>query len=307
MSVVTKIGRHLRKYYVLHLMALPAVVAVLVFSYAPKFGAIVAFQDINFSKGFFGSPFIGFKNFEFLFKTTDAWIITRNTVLYNIVFILLNTSLAVLLAIILNEVRSKRLAKSLQTVYMMPHFLSITAVSMMVLAFLSTTSGAVNQLWETMGLERRNWYTTRSVWPGILIFVNSWKNVGYSSIIYLASIAGISQEYYEAAMIDGATRPQQAFYITLPHLRAILTIMLIRSIGGIFYGDFGLFFSVPQDSGVLYPVTNVIDTYIFRALKSMGNFGMSSAAAFYQSVVGFFLMILANTIVRKISPEYALF
>ncbi|NLM78448.1 MAG: sugar ABC transporter permease, partial [Ruminococcaceae bacterium] len=214
MSVVTKIGRHLRKYYVLHLMALPAVVAVLVFSYAPKYGAIVAFQDINFSKGFFGSPFIGFKNFEFLFKTTDAWIITRNTVLYNIVFILLNTSLAVLLAIILNEVRSKRLAKSLQTDYMMPHFLSITAVSMMVLAFLSTASGAVSQVWETIGRERRNWYTTRSVWPGTLIFVNSWKNVGYSSIIYLASIAGISQEYYEAAMIDGATRPQQAFYIT---------------------------------------------------------------------------------------------
>ncbi len=307
MNKVKKIARHLREFYVLHLMALPAVIAVLVFSYAPKFGAIVAFQDINFAKGIFGSKFIGFKNFEFLFKTTDAWIITRNTVGYNIVFILLNTTLAVILAMVLNEVRSKHLAKSLQTIYMMPHFLSATAVSMMVFAFLSTTNGMVNQIWQSIGWERRNWYTTRNAWPGILIFVSAWKTVGYSSIIYLASITSISQEYYEAAMIDGASRPQQAFYITLPHLRAILTIMLIRSIGGIFYGDFGLFFSVPQDSGVLYPVTNVIDTYIFRALKSMGNFGMSSAAAFYQSVVGFFLMILANSIVRKISPEYALF
>ncbi len=302
-----KLGKHIRDYWVLHLMALPGVVALLVFSYAPKFGALVAFQKFNYKKGFFGSPLIGFKNFEFLFKTTDAWVITRNTVAYNLVFIVLNTSLAVILAIFLNEVRSRKLAKYIQTVYMMPHFLSATAVAMLVFCFLSDTHGILNNVLRSMGKDVHHWYMEREPWPIFLVIVSAWKSVGYSSIVYLATITGISAELYEAAMIDGASRPQQAWYITIPQLRAILTIMLIRSIGGIFHGDFGLFYSVPKDSGALYPVTNVIDTYIYRSLKEQVNYGMSSAAALYQSVVGFILMIGSNAIVRKISPEFALF
>ena len=302
-----KLKKHIRDYWALHLMALPGVAALLVFSYWPKFGVIMACQKFNFKKGFLGSTFIGLKNFEFLFKTTDAWIITRNTVCYNAVMIVLNTTLAVILAMILNEVKSKRLAKYIQTIYMMPHFLSATAVSMVLFCFLSDTNGIVNSMIRSMGGETRNWYMTKSIWPATLVGVSAWKNIGYSSIVYLATITGISQEYYEAAMIDGATRPQQALYITLPQLRPILTIMLIQSIGGIFYGDFGLFYSVPRDSGALYPVTNVIDTYIFRALKEQVNYGMSSAAALYQSVVGFLLMVVSNGIVRKVSPEYAMF
>ena len=302
-----KVAKHIRDYWVLHLMALPGVVALLVFSYAPKFGALVAFQKFNYKKGFFGSEFIGLKNFEFLFTTNDAWVITRNTVLYNLVFIVLGMTLAVILAMLLNEIRSKRLAKYIQTVYMMPHFLSATAVSMLVFCFLSDTSGILNNLLKALGQPTKSWYMERGPWPFFLVIINLWKGVGYSSIVYLASITGISQEYYEAAMIDGATRPQQARYITLPQLRPILTIMLIQSIGGIFHGDFGLFYSVPRNSGVLFPVTNVIDTYIYRSLKEASNYGMSSAAAFYQSIVGFFLMVGSNAIVRKISPEYALF
>ena len=302
-----KLAKHMRDYWVLHLMALPAVAVVFMFSYLPKFGVIVAFQKFNYRKGIFGSQFIGLKNFEFLFKTTDAWVITRNTVAYNVVFILLNTTLAVILAMILNEVRSRRLSKYIQTIYMMPHFLSATAVSMIVFTFLSPTNGVVNNIMKALGNEPGNWYQVRDIWPGTLIFVKAWMGVGYSSIVYLATITGISTEYYEAAMIDGATRVQQARYITLPHLEPILIIMLIQNIGSIFHGDFGLFYSVPRDSGVLYPVTNVIDTYIFRALKDEVNYGMSSAAAFYQSIVGFILLMTSNAIVRKVSPDYALF
>ena len=302
-----KVAKHIRDYWALHVMALPGVIAVFIFSYLPKFGVIVAFQRFNYKKGFFGSKFVGLDNFKFLFQTTDAWIITRNTVCYNAVMILLNTTLAVILAMILNEVKSKKLAKYIQTVYMMPHFLSATAVSMILFCFLADTNGLVNSLYRSLGWETRNWYMTKSIWPVTLVLVSSWMHVGYSSIIYLATITGISPEYYEAAMIDGANRIQQARYITLPHLRAILTIMLIRSIGSIFYGDFGLFYSVPRDSGSLFSVTNVIDTYIFRALKNEANYGMSSAAALYQSVVGFVLMIGANAVVTKISPEYAMF
>ncbi len=302
-----KLRKHIRDYWALHLMGLPGVVALLVFSYWPKFGMIMAFQKFNYKKGFFGSQFIGLKNFEFLFKTTDAWIITRNTICYNAVMIVLNTALAIFLALVLNEVKSGKLAKYIQTIYMMPHFLSATAVSMLVFCFLSDTNGIVNAIIRQVGGETHNWYMKTSIWPGVLVGVSAWKNVGYSSIVYLATITGISPEYYEAAMIDGANRPQQALHITIPLIRPMLTIMLIQAIGGIFYGDFGLFYSVPRDSGALYSVTNVIDTYIYRALKDQVNYGMSSATSLYQSVVGFILMIASNGVVRKISPEYAMF
>lgn len=292
----------------LHFMALPVVVYLLVFCYTPMLGLVMAFQDLNISRGVFSSPFVGFRNFEFLFSSTDAFIITRNTVCYNLVFIAVNISLAVIMSLMLNELRCKRYGKVLQTVYMLPYFLSITVVAIIVEAFLARTHGLVNETIRFFGgAGKTNWYMKRSFWPPFLVFVNAWKGVGYSTVLYLAVISGISTEYYEAAVLDGATRWQQARYITLPHLRFVVSISLIMAMGGIFRGDFGLFYTVTKDTGKLYPVTDVIDTYIYRGLTTMSNVGMSTAAGLYQSVVGFFLVLLCNRVVSKIDPDSAMF
>jgi putative aldouronate transport system permease protein len=288
-------------------MCLPTVICLLIFSYAPMLGLIMAFQDLNISKGILGSPFVGFKNFEFLFATEDAWRITRNTVGYNAIFIILNMLLAVTIAILLSLIISKRLAKLLQTIYIMPHFLSMTVVAIIVFSFLSPTNGYVNKVLSSLGYKTHNWYFEAKYWPFILIFVNAWKHVGYSAVVYTASISGISNELYEAAILDGASHVQQVRYITLPHLRSMITIMLILNIGNMFRGDFGLFYTVTQDSGMLYSVTDVIDTYIYRALITLNNTGMATAAGLYQSVVGLILILVSNKIVTKVEPDNALF
>lgn len=305
--LIQRVGHHLSQYWMLHLMALPGILYLLIFCYAPMFGLVMAFQNFNVSKGFFGSPFVGFKNFEFLFATRDAWTITRNTVCYNVVFILLNVVLAMTLAVLLNELYSKRLAKTLQTLLIMPNFLSMAVVAIIVYAFLSQRDGYLNRILQSMGHTGRNWYTYRPFWPGLLVLVNAWKSVGYSAVVYLASISGIPEEYYEAAVLDGASKWQQVRYVTIPHLRQIMTILLILNIGSIFRGDFGLFYTVTQNNGMLYPVTDVIDTYIYRALTTLNNTGMSTAAGLYQSVVGFILVLVSNQIIRRVDPESALF
>ncbi len=307
MSFFQGAKKAIKQYYVLYLMALPAIAALLVFAYTPMLGLVMAFQEMNLTKGIFGSPFVGLRNFEFLFSTTDAWIITRNTIAYNSVFIVLNMFLAVVLSLLLNELRSKRLAKTLQTIFIMPHFLSMTVVAIIVFSLLSANNGFLNNVLKFFGEPRRNWYMEVSAWPFILIIVNAWKTVGYSAVVYLASISGISEEYYEAAVLDGANRFQQALYITIPHLKAMMTILLILNVGNIFRGDFGLFYTVPQNTGILYPVTDVIDTYIYRGLMTLNNVGMSTAAGLYQSVVGFVLVLLTNKIVSRVSPENAMF
>ena len=292
----------------LHLMALPVLLFLLVFCYAPMAGLVMAFQNLNIAKGIFGSPFVGLKNFEFLFSTTDAWVITRNTVLYNLAFIIVNMALAIVLSLLLSELRSGRYAKTLQTVYMLPHFLSVTVIAIIVNGFLSRNYGLVNQVAKLLGQAgKTDWYKRRDFWPPFLVFVNAWRGVGYSTVLYLAVISGISDEYYEAAVLDGATKLQQALYITLPHLRFVISISLIMAMGGIFRGDFGLFYTVTQDSGPLYPVTDVIDTYIYRGLMYMSNVGMSTAAGLYQSVVGFVLVLITNAVVRRIDPDTAMF
>lgn len=302
-----KIKKEIKTNYMLYIMSLPAVLSLLIFKYAPMGGLVMAFQDLDLRKGLFSSPWVGFKNFEFLFFTTDAWRITRNTVGYNVIFILLGTTLSILLAVLLNEVLSKRLAKTLQTIFIMPNFLSFPVVSIIVFAFLSGESGYLNKVLETFGYEGQNWYLVREPWPLILVIVNVWKHVGYSAVVYLAAIAGIPTEYFEAATLDGATRRQQIWHIILPHLKPMISILLIMSIGGIFRGDFGLFFTVTQDSGRLYPVTDVLDTYIYRAMTTLNNPGMATAAGLYQSVVSFICVILANKIVSKIEPDNAMF
>ena len=292
----------------LYIMAAPTLLFLVIFCYIPMVGIVIAFQNFNVTKGIFGSDFVGFQNFEFLFSTTDAFVITRNTILYNVVFILVNLVISVGLALMLNEIYSRRAAKLLQTVYMMPYFLSWAVVAILATAFLDRSNGFVNQVIRMAGGEGLiNWYQRPEIWPGLLIFVNAWKGVGYQTVLYLAVISGISQEYYEAAVLDGASRLQQAHYITIPHLRFVITISLIMSVGNIFRGDFGLFYTVHNNSGALYSVTDVIDTYIYRGLTNMGNLGMSTAAGLYQSVVGFILILIVNQVVRKLDPDSAMF
>lgn len=298
-----KLGQHLQKNWQRYLMISPAVIAVFFFGYLPLTGLVMAFQRQNFGKGIFNGEWIGFKNFEFLFRTTDAWVITRNTVLYNVVFIILGLFLSVSLALIMNELRWKRYAKTLQTIYIMPYFLSMVVVGTITFAFLKAENGFVNSLF---GIKVQ-WYQEKKIWPFLLTFIKMYCIVGFDSIIYMAVISGISSEYYESACLDGATKWQQIRHITLPQLRPIICINLIRAVGGMFYSDFGLFYNVPQNTGALFSVTDTLDTYIYRGLASLNNAGMSTAAGLYQSVVGLILVLVANKIISKIYPDGAMF
>ena len=292
----------------LYIMALPTVIFLLMFCYAPMFGLVMAFKDFKVNLGIFGSKWNGLANFRFLFATTDAWTITRNTVCYNLVFMCVNTILAVIMALMLSELTNRRLAKTLQTIYMLPYFLSWTVVAIVLSAFIDREFGLVNKLIQaTGGKGKTDWYKQKELWPPLLVFIHAWKGVGYNTVLYLAVISGISHDYYEAAVLDGATKFQQARYITLPHLRFVISISLIMAMGSIFRGDFGLFYSVTKNSGKLYPVTDVIDTYIYRGLINLGNVGMTTAAGLYQSVVGFLMILGANWVVTKIDPESAMF
>lgn len=291
----------------LTLMALPALVVIILFRYLPLAGLLLAFKRFNVRQGIFGSEWVGFNNFKFLFQTSDAWVITRNTILYNGLFILLDVILAVSIAIGLNELLNKRRAKIYQTVFMAPYFLSWVVVSFMAYSLFSVDNGFFNHILGLLGLPEVNWYSESGKWPVILTFFQIWKTVGYSTVMYLSALTAISNDYYEAAIIDGATKWQQIKNITIPCLKPMMIVLVILAIGRIFYADFGLFYQLPRDSGPLYPATQVIDTYVYRALKETGNVGMASAAGLYQSIVGFILVVGANLAVRKIEPDSALF
>lgn len=292
----------------LYVMAAPTIIFLIIFCYIPMAGLVMAFQEFNIQAGVLNSPFVGFRNFEYLFTSSDAWVITRNTICYNVVFLLVNTSLAVIMALLLSELRSRRTAKVLQTIYMLPYFLSWTVVAIVLQAFLDRQNGLVNKIIQALGGSgRTDWYKQREIWPVLLVGLNAWKGVGYSTVLYLAVISGISHDYYEAAVLDGATKFQQARYITVPHLRMVLCISIILAMGSVFRADFGLFYSVTRDSGRLYPVTDVIDTYIYRGLTQLSNVGMSTAAGLYQSLVGLVMVVITNKIVTKIDPDSAMF
>ena len=300
--------KKIMKYRALILMALPGLLYLFINNYLPMFGIVIAFKDINFAKGIMGSDWIGFKNFEYLFKTKDAYVITRNTLLYNIVFIVLNTTIAFALAIMLNEIRKRFLSRTYQTLILLPYLISMVIVGYLVLGFLDVENGFMNKtLLPMLGMEPISWYSETKYWPWILTIVNVWKGVGNLCIIYLAAIIGIDQEYYEAATIDGANRWQQVVRITFPLVLPVITIMTLLAIGRIFYSDFGLFYQVPLNTGSLMPVTNTIDTYVYRALINLGDIGMSSAAGLYQALVGFILVIVSNAVVRKFNKDNALF
>lgn len=300
--------RGLKKYTPLYIMMLPGLAYLVINNYLPLFGLSIAFKDVNYRKGIWNSDWVGFKNFEYLFKTQDAWMITRNTILYNAAFIILGLIVSIGTAVLLNEIKNKFLARFYQSVIILPYLISIIIVSYLVYAMFSVNTGLVNHtILPALGLDPISWYSEPKYWPFILTFVHIWKAAGYSCIVYLAAIIGIDPEYYEAAKLDGATKWMQIRKITLPMIMPVIMILTLLSIGRIFYSDFGLFYQVPMNSGALYSTTNVIDTYVFRGLMQLGDIGMSSAAGFYQSLVGFVLVLVSNFIVRKIDKDNALF
>ncbi len=303
-AVRTRIKRNIP----LYLMFLPGAIYLIVNNYIPMGGLIIAFKQVNWNKGIFKSDWVGLSNFEYLFKTKEAWTITRNTLAYNAAFIILGTVIAIAVAILLNEIRSKKLKKLYQTVILLPYLISMVVVSYLVYALLSSENGFINlSILRPLGKEEISWYTEPKYWPVILTVVHIWKSFGYNCILYYAVLVGIDRGYYEAAAIDGAGRWQQIWKITMPELVPTIIVLTLMSIGKIFYSDFGLFYQVPMDSGPLYDVTNTIDTYVYRGLIRLNNIGMSSAAGFYQSIVGFILVLAANFTVRKVDEENALF
>lgn len=291
-----------------YIMALPGIIYMICNNYMPMAGIIIAFKNLNFRKGIFGSDWCGFDNFKFLFASKDAWSITRNTLLYNIFFIIIGTAVSVAVAIFLNEVRSKRASKAYQSLILLPYLMSWVIVSYLAYALLSSDTGLINNsILKPLGKAAISWYNTPSYWPVILTIVYLWKMVGYAMIIYYSSIVGISQDYYEAATLDGATKWKQIKHITLPLLKPTIITMFVLNIGRVFYSDFGLFYQIPRNSGTLYGVTRTIDVYVYNALMKSSDFGMSSAASVYQSIVGFVFIMAANTLIRKVSKENALF
>ena len=305
-SLNTSLKRLLR-YRMLFLMMVPGLAYLLINNYLPMFGVIIAFKDINYTVGILESEWVGFKNFEFLFQNRSAWIITRNTILYNLAFIIINTVLAIGVAILLNEVKHRFFSRFYQGVLLVPFLISMVIVAYITLAFLDVENGFINFNLQMFGLEPISWYYESKYWPYILPIVNMWKSVGYGTVLFLAAIIGVDDEYYEAAVLDGANKWQQIKHITIPLIMPTITIITILNIGRIFYSDFGLFYQVPLNSGPLQPTTDVIDTFVYRGLMTLGDIGMSSAAGLYQSVVGFILVLVTNYIVRKKDKDQALF
>lgn len=291
------------------LMALPGFVLIVMFAYVPMFGLVVAFKKFNYADGILGSPWVGFDNFKFLFSSADTtWRMIRNTVGYYLVFTVLGTIANVALAIGLNECRRKYFAKVSQTLMILPTFISWIAVTFIVKALLDGQNGMINHILLSLGQDPIQWYTQPQYWPVILTIVNLWKNTGYGSVLYLSALAGMDQELFEAAELDGATKWQQIRYITLPMLTSMVSIMTLMSLGGIMTSNTGLFYQVTKNIGALYPTTQTIDAYVMNALMSGGsNFGMTSAVTFFQSVVGCVMVVGVNLIVRRIEPDNALF
>ena len=300
--------RKIAGYWPLYLMMLPGFLYVVINNYIPMAGIVIAFKRYNALQGIWKSPFCGFKNFEFLFRTSDAWLITRNTILYNLAFIVLETVLAIAVAILLSEIQSKAAKQLYQTVLLIPFLISMVVVSFLAFAFLSSANGFLNKsVLPLFGMGPIDWYNQPKYWPFILVFIGLWKSLGYNTILYYATICGIDRSLYEAAIVDGANRWKQVWHVTIPCLKSTIIILTLMSIGNIFRSDFGLFYQVPMNSGPLQNVTNTIDTYVFRGLMQTNNIGMSSAAGVYQSVVGFVLVLTANLVVNRLDSDSALF
>ena len=296
----------LRQNWALLTLSLPGMISMFLFAYLPMFGIFIAFKDINYTKGLLRSDWIGLKNFQFFFRSQDAFRITRNTLLYNSAFIIIGIALAVFLAMMMYEL-SARFIKLFQTVLFVPYFLSWVVVGYIAYIFLNPTAGLVNKLLGALGFTKPSWYIEKGVWPFFIMFFYLWKNLGYNAIIFYTGLMSVDSSMFEAAAIDGANRWQLRVHVLLPMLRPLISIIAMLAVGRIMYADFGLFYFIPRDTGMLYEVTDVIDTYVYRSLRVSPELGMSSAAALYQSVVGCLLVVFVNSLLRRFSPEDSLF
>lgn len=292
----------------IYIMMLPGILYLLINNYLPMFGIVIAFKHLDFRKGIFQSPWAGLENFRFLFASGDAWRMVRNTLGYNILFIILGIVLGIAVAILMNEITSHKALKAYQTLILIPNLMSFVIINYLVYSFLAPDTGLVNNsILKALGIQPISWYTNAKYWPVILTIVNTWQSLGFTTIIYYSSIIGISTDYYEAATLDGATKWQQIRQITLPLLKPTVIILFILNVGRIFNSNFGLFYQVPRNQGMLYSTTRTIDVYVFNALMKSNDYAMSSAASVFQSVVGAITLIVANTIVRKVQPDDSLF
>ena len=280
---------------------------VFVFCYIPMGGIVIAFKEYRYDQGIFGSRWVGLNNFKFFFESNEFFRITWNTLYMNFLFILVGITCAVIVAVLLFEIKSKMKVKVFHTLLITPYFMSWVLASYMVYAFLNPAYGMVNQFLAKLGMKGIEFYSESEIWPIILLVVFVWKNVGMDSVLYYATLMGLDESLFEAAYLDGANEFQKARYITIPSLIPVITLLTIMKIGGIFRADFGLFYQIPRNVGTLYKTTDVIDTYIFRNLRTLGNVGMSSAVGLLQSVVGFVLILVTNKVSKKIDPDGGLF
>lgn len=292
---------------VLLLMCLPAVVFFIVFNYCPLPGVYIAFTNYNFREGIFGSPFVGLKNFEFLIQSGELWKLTRNTLLYNVVFIVLGNVVQITLAVMLNEVRNKYFKKVSQTLMFLPYFISVVLIGAIAFNILNYDTGALNTLIRETGGDPIKIYSMAGIWPFIIIFCQMWQQTGYGSVVYFAAICGIDSGMMEAAEVDGATSWQRIRYIILPSLKPTFIILLLFALGGIMKGNFGLFWNMVGNNSQLFQSTDIIETFVYRTMTTQNNFATSSAVGLYQSIFGFALVMFSNWLVKRIDPDYALF
>lgn len=297
----------IRKNKMLYLLTLPGILLIFVFAYLPMAGIVIAFQDFNPVKGITGSEFVGLKNFRFFVESGETLRIIANTLFLNVLFIGSGAIAGVAIAVMLSELGGRWFKRIIQTIVTLPHFLSWTVIAMLVTALLSTENGVVNKVLQGAGIEPVSFYGNPGIWPLLLVLIKLWQGAGFGSIVYLATISGINPEIYESASIDGATRWSKIRYITLPLLKPTVILMLLLAMGGIFYGDFGMIFAIIGRNPILYPTTDVIDTYVYRALMDLGDMSMAAAVGFFQSVVGCIFVITVNAIARKWAPDSALF
>lgn len=288
------------------LLCLPGIIHFVIFAYWPMFGAVLAFKDFNYAQGILGSDWIGLDNFKFFFLSQDAFRITRNTVGYAVVMLATSTISSMAVALLMFEVTQRKAIKTYQTILILPHFLSWVIVGYITYILFNGEHGVLNQFLTFLGQNKIDWYSSPQYWPIILPIVSIWKSVGMSCLMYYATLIGMDDSIYEAAVIDGANRWQQTIFISVPALIPMMTILLIMNVGGIFRSDFGLFYQIPRDIGALYPTTDVIDTYIYRGLMT-GDVGITAAVGLFQSFVGLVLVVFTNWVVKKIEPDNAMF
>lgn len=293
---------------ILLLMCLPAIIFFIVFNYCPLPGIRIAFTNYNFRDGIFGSPFVGLDNFEFLISSGELWMLTRNTILYNLVFIVVGNIFQIVIALMLNEIRCKMFKKVSQTLMFLPYFISAVLIGAIAFNILNFDTGALNALLRETGGDPIQIYSKAGLWPFIIIFCNMWQQTGYGSVVYFAAICGIDASMVEAAEVDGATSWQRIRYIILPSLKGTFIILLLFALGGIMKGNFGLFWNLTGGaSSQLFPTTDIIETFVYRTMTTQNNFATSSAVGLYQSIFGFILVMFSNWVVKRIDPDYALF